>query len=71
MEEKLQQLTTEIQAKFGSDSTKMFSILILMVFMDTSKWEIPDYMKSIPELKDYINFLENNELLKEIFKSNT
>lgn len=72
-DELLQQLSVEIQQKFGANSTKMFGILIIMTFMDTKEWKIPDYIKSIPEFADYIDYLENSDLLKEIFqnKSNT
>ena len=66
-DELLQQLCAEVQQKFGEDSSKMFSILILMIFMDTSKWEIPPYLHDIPELREYVDYLENSELVKEIF----
>lgn len=66
-DELLQQLTAEIQQKFGDKSYIMFTILILMIFMDTSKWTIPDYLKNVPELHEYVDYLENSELLKEIF----
>jgi len=60
----------EIQNEFGVDSNKMFTILILLIFMDTQKYEIPDYFRNIPELHKYIDYIENSQLLKEIFSKN-
>ena len=68
MEEKLQFLCQEIQDKFGENSNKMFSILLMLIFMDTKEWTVPDYIKSVPEFADYIDYLENSQLLKEIFQ---
>lgn len=68
-DELLQQLTTEVQQKFGDKSYIMFTILILMIFMDTSEWKIPDYLKNVPELHEYVDYIENNPLLKEIFNN--
>lgn len=65
MEEKLQQLMTEIQNEFGADSNKMFTILILLIFTDKDM-KLSECFH-VPELQSYINFIEHNKLLQEIF----
>lgn len=65
MEEKLQQLMAEIQNEFGDESNKMFAIIIIMIFMDKDM-HIPEYLR-IPELNEYINFIETNQTLHKLF----
>lgn len=65
MEEKLQQLMAEIQNEFGADSNKMLTILILLIFTDKDM-KLSECFH-VSELQPYINFIEHNKLLQEIF----
>ena len=67
MEEKIKLLCEDVQKTFGKDSNKMFTILLLLIFTDGEQ-KFPDYLR-IPELKEYINYLENSPIIREIFKN--
>ena len=69
MEEKIKLLFEDVKEHFGDDSNKMFTIIILMIFMN-GECKFPDYLR-IPELKEYIDYMENSPILQEIFKKNS
>ena len=63
----IQQLFSEVKEKFGDESDKMFTIIIIMILMDKDM-HIPKYLR-IPELNEYINFIETNQTLHQLFFS--
>ena len=63
----IQQLFSEVKEKFGDASDKMFAIIIIMILMDKNM-HIPEYLR-IPELNEYINFIETNQTLHKLFFS--
>jgi len=70
MEEKIKLLFEDVKSRFGDDSNKMFTIILLMIFMN-GECKFPDYLR-VPELKEYIDYMENSPILKEMFsKSST
>lgn len=68
----LENLKNEIFEFVNHDGTKMFTVLLLLSFINNETGKIPDYLRS-PEINDIIDFIENSETLKRmmLYKNGT